>query len=101
MDKSRSRQYKTLKSSLNFTREFILCLFSLLLWVYCVTVITVMGGTLFDIPTYSIELIRSILNVESTDLFAIFKIILAFIIFILIFMVGAIISDYRSKVNEY
>lgn len=73
MDKSRQRQYKTVKSSLNVTREIFILIFTMLFWVYCCCALIVIGGSLLGIKSDNVLLLRAVLNIENSDLDNIFK----------------------------
>ncbi|MCG3400409.1 intracellular adhesion protein IcaD [Staphylococcus massiliensis] len=86
MDKSRQRKHPTLKSSLNWVRESMIFAISTVLWIYCVTVLVVYVGTLFDINTYAVQLIRTSLNVDTKEFLNIFQTCAIFVIIQLIFL---------------
>ncbi|HCX9836607.1 TPA: intracellular adhesion protein D, partial [Staphylococcus aureus] len=48
MVKPRQREYPTLKSSLNIVRETALIAISCVFWIYCLVVLLVYIGTIFE-----------------------------------------------------
>lgn len=98
MVKPRQRQYQTLKSNLNFIRAFIILVFSFIFWSYCSISFIVIGGSLLQINSYPVLLIRTILNIELDSMHALFKIMLIFaIVSIVIFTVSLFIYHQKSK----
>ncbi|AMY05883.1 intracellular adhesion protein D [Staphylococcus condimenti] len=100
MDKSRQRQYKTVKSSLNFTREIFILLFTLVFWVYCCSALIVIGGSLLGIKSDSVLLLRAVLNIENSDLGNIFKLMGLFVVVIFFLLTYCLISQSIKKWRE-
>lgn len=73
MDKSRQREYKRVESNLNIFRESIVFVASSVLWLYCITVLFVMVGSLLPIDNRFIQIVRVILNLEKADIVSIFN----------------------------
>lgn len=73
MVKPRQREYPTLKSSLNIIRETALIAISCVFWIYCLVVLLVYIGTIFEIHDESINTIRVALNIENTEILDIFE----------------------------
>lgn len=73
MDKSGQRQSKRVESNLNIFRELIVFVASSILWLYCITVLFVMVGSLLPIDNHFIQIVRVILNLEKGDIVSIFN----------------------------
>ncbi|PNZ14954.1 intracellular adhesion protein IcaD [Staphylococcus simiae] len=97
MVKPRQREYPTLKSSLNIVRETSLIAISCIFWIYCVVVLLVYIGTIFDIQDESIITIRVALNIENTEIFKIFKIMGIFSIIIFVFFTICLLIQRWQK----
>lgn len=97
MDKSRQRQYPTVNSSLNIIRELIILLFSIVFWVYCLTAVIVISGSLLHINTDTVLLIRSVLNIEIEGMYSIFMVMGVSVIFSFIFLTVNLISQKRDE----
>lgn len=97
MDKSRQRQYPTVNSSLNIIRELIILLFSITFWVYCLTAVIVISGSLLHINTNTVLLIRSVLNIEIEGMYSIFMVMGVSVIFSFIFLTVNLISQKRDE----
>lgn len=78
MVKPRQREYPTLKSSLNIVRETALIAISCVFWIYCLVVLLVYIGTIFEIHDESINTIRVALNIENTEILEIYLKLWAF-----------------------
>ena len=97
MDKSRQRQYPTVNSSLNIIRELIILVFSSVFWVYCLTAVIVISGSLLHINTDTVLLIRSVLNIEIEGMYSIFMVMGVSVIFSFIFLTVNLISQKRDE----
>ncbi|ANZ34432.1 hypothetical protein AMC75_09250 [Staphylococcus carnosus] len=100
MDKSRPRQYKTVKSSLNVARETFILLFTLLFWIYCCSALIVIGGSMLGIKSDNVLLLRAVLNIENSDLDNIFKLMGIFVIVIFFLLTYCLISQSIKKRRE-
>ena len=70
---AQTEEYPTLKSSLNIVRETALIAISCVFWIYCLVVLLVYIGTIFEIHDESINTIRVALNIENTEILDIFE----------------------------
>lgn len=68
MVKSRQRKHPGMKSNLNFFRETIVFFASSILWLYCISVLFVMIGSLLPFQSEFIQIVRVILNIEAADI---------------------------------
>lgn len=98
MVQPRQRQYQTLKSNLNIIRESIILVFSFIFWSYCSISFIVIGGSLLQINSYPVLLIRTILNIEVSSMYILFKIMLIFaIISFIVFSISLMIYRQKNK----
>lgn len=98
MEQSRQGQYQTVKSKLNVIRESIIILFSFIFWCYCNISFVVIGGSLLQINSYPVLLIRTVLNIELSSMNILFRIILLFIIIsIFIFTISLLVNMLKNK----
>ncbi|HBC4595452.1 TPA: intracellular adhesion protein D [Staphylococcus aureus] len=98
MVKPRQREYPTLKSSLNIIRETALIAISCVFWIYCLVVLLVYIGTIFD--DESINTIRVALNIENTEILDIFETMGIFAIIIFVFFTISILIQKWQKGRE-
>ncbi|TDM12130.1 intracellular adhesion protein IcaD [Macrococcus lamae] len=89
MVKSGQREYPVVKSKLNILRETILFICSLILWAYCMIVFVIFGAALLGIETHLMQLIRTILNVERSELQNLFKMLFSGLCIITAYMLFA------------
>ncbi|WP_436855881.1 intracellular adhesion protein IcaD [Staphylococcus caeli] len=98
MVQSRQGQYQTLKSHLNIIREGIILIFSFMFWSYCSISFVVIGGSLLQINSYPVLLIRTILNIELASMHHLFEIMFIFtVISLFIFTSSLLIYKYKNK----
>lgn len=97
MDKSRQRQYPTVDSSLNVIRELIILLFSIIFWLYCLTAVIAIGGSLLRINNNTVLLIRSVLNMEQEGMNSIFLMMGLSLIIIIIFFSLTLLFQKRDE----
>lgn len=98
MEQSRQGQYQTVKSKLNIIRESIILLFSFIFWSYCSISFIVIGGSLLQINSYPVLLIRTVLNIELSSMNILFRIILLFILIsIFIFTASLLVNSIKNK----
>lgn len=98
MEQSRQGQYQTVKSKLNIIRESIILLFSFIFWSYCSISFIVIGGSLLQINSYPVLLIRTVLNIELSSMNILFRIILLFILIsIFIFTASLLVNIIKNK----
>lgn len=98
MVKPRQREYPTLKSSLNIVRET--ALISCVFWIYCLVVLLVYIGTIFEIHDESINTIRVALNIENTEILDIFETMGIFAIIIFVFFTISILIQKWQRGRE-
>lgn len=84
MVKFRQRKYTPLRSTLNPLRETIIVIISFALWIYCLTSVIVIGGSLLHINANIVLLTRTVLNMDGSGMNAIFRLMLIFAIIIFI-----------------
>lgn len=103
MVKPRQREYPTLKSSLNIVRETALIAISCVFWIYCLVVLLVYIGTIFEIHDESINTIRVALNIENTEILDIFETMGIFAIIIFVFFTISILIQkwQRKRIVKY
>ncbi len=104
MVKPRQREYPTLKSSLNIVRETALIAISCVFWIYCLVVLLVYIGTIFEIHDESINTIRVALNIENTEILDIFETMGIFAIIIFVFFTISILIQKmaeRKRIVKY
>ncbi|HDB8124319.1 TPA: intracellular adhesion protein D [Staphylococcus aureus] len=100
MVKPRQREYPTLKSSLNIVRETALIAISCVFWIYCLAVLLVYIGTIFEIHDESINTIRVALNIENTEILDIFETMGIFAIIIFVFFTISILIQKWQRGRE-
>lgn len=97
MDKSRQRELKRVKSRLNIYRETIVFIASTILWLYCVTVLFVMVGSLLPYNNHFIQMVRVILNIDKGDIFTIFSYFMIGSAIIIIYLMCTFIFNVKRK----
>jgi intracellular adhesion protein D len=97
MDKSRQREYKRVESNLNIFRESIVFVASSVLWLYCITVLFVMVGSLLPIDNRFIQNVRVILNLEKSDIVSIFNNFVIGAIVITVYLMITFLFNVRRK----
>ena len=83
---AQTEEYPTLKSSLNIVERTALIAISCVFWIYCLVVLLVYIGTIFEIHDESINTIRVALNIENTEILDIFETMGIFAIIIFVFL---------------
>ncbi|WP_416350042.1 intracellular adhesion protein IcaD [Mammaliicoccus lentus] len=102
MVESGQRESKKIDSRLNIYREFIVFMASSILWLYCITVLFVMVGSLLPYNNHIIQTVRFILNIEKSDIITIFTyFIIASIVIIIYLMLSFLFNVKRKRVSPY
>lgn len=79
----------------NSTYRYIVCL-----WIYCLVVLLVYIGTIFEIHDESINTIRVALNIENTEILDIFETMGIFAIIIFVFFTISILIQKWQRGRE-
>src|SRR5699024_6611338 len=102
MVESGQRESKKIDSRLNVYREFIVFMASSILWLYCITVLFVMVGSLLPYNNHFIQTVRFILNIEKSDIITIFTyFIIASIDIIMYLMLSFLFKVKRKRISLY
>ena len=97
MDKSRQRELKRVKSRLNIYRETIVFIASTILWLYYVTVLFVMVGSLLPYNNHFIQMVRVFLNIDKGDIFTIFSYFMIGSAIIVVYLMCTFIFNVKRK----